>query len=357
MNAGASCRLGSRGRTLFCLVAIMLASLTTGCVSFHRGPMTGEPKDGTFATLEGARVHYVDRGNKASTKPPVVLIHGFASSLRAWATVMPVLEKDRRVIALDLKGFGWTDRPAGDYSPTAQARIVLGLMDELGVEQVQVVAHSWGSSVALALTLAAPRRIERIALYDAWVYEEQLPSTFLWARAGGVGEAIFAMFYKERPDEKIALAFHDKRFVTQALVDEVRSQLDRPGTTAAALAAVRGQRFFEVQKKYRTIQQPVLLLWGREDRVTTLEVGERLSQELPNARLTVYPQCGHFPMLEALAPSNRDLLAFLDASAVTPNVPAPAPIPPPEAPVEPEPAPEPDPAPGDVPTDDSAPEN
>lgn len=353
MNAGcAPRRSSSGGRTLFCLLAIMLASLTTGCVSFHRGPMAGEPKDATFATLEGARVHYVDRGDKGSNKTPVVLIHGFASSLRAWATVMPALEKDRRVIALDLKGFGWTDRPAGDYSPAAQARIVLGLMDELGVEKAQIVAHSWGSSVALALTLAAPRRIERIALYDAWVYEEQLPSTFLWARAGGVGEAIFAMFYKERPDEKIALAFHDKRFVTQALVDEVRSQLDRPGTTAAALAAVRGQRFFEVQKKYRTIQQPVLLLWGREDRVTTLEVGERLSQELPNARLTVYPQCGHFPMLEALAPSNRDLMTFLDASAAAPNAAASAPAPRDEPEPEPEPESEPEPEPADVPTED-----
>jgi len=330
------------GRTL-CLLAIMLASLTPGCVSFHRGPMAGEPKDASFATIEGTRVHYVDRGHDQTTKPPVVLIHGFASSLRAWATVMPLLEKDRRVIALDLKGFGWTDRPVGDYSPAAQARIVLGLMDELGVDRAQIVAHSWGSSVALALTLAAPQRVERIALYDAWVYEEQLPSTFLWARADGVGEAIFAMFYKERPDEKIALAFHDERMVTQELVDEVRSQLDRPGTTAAALAAVRGQRFYEMQKKYRTIEQPVLLLWGREDRVATLDVGERLSQELPNARLTVYPQCGHFPMLEALASSNRDLLAFLDApttTATTPAVVTPTPVPAPPL-VDPEPAPPP----------------
>ena len=133
--------------------------------------------------LDGARVRYVDEGQG----PPVVLIHGFASSLDAWATVTPELVKRHRVIALDLKGFGWSDRPEGDYSPRAQATLVVQLLDRLGVKRAAVVAHSWGSSVALALALMAPDRVSRIALYDAWVYEEQLPTTFLWARAGWHG--------------------------------------------------------------------------------------------------------------------------------------------------------------------------
>jgi pimeloyl-ACP methyl ester carboxylesterase len=93
----------------------------------------------------------------------------------------------------------------------------------------------------------------------------------------------------------------------------VEFALDRPGTVAAALAAVRGQRYSEVQARYRTIAQPTLLLWGREDEVTTLPFGERLSRELPHARLVVYPRCGHFPMLEAASASNTELVAFLDA--------------------------------------------
>jgi pimeloyl-ACP methyl ester carboxylesterase len=295
-------------RSLLAMMALGVGS--QGCAgTFHRGPMPGEPKDATFLEIEGTRVRYTDRGEG----PPVVLIHGFASSLETWITVAPVLEKKHRVITLDLKGFGWTDRPEGDYSPAAQARLVFGLMDARGVEQAAVVAHSWGSSVALSMALAQPNRVTRIALYDAWVFEEQLPSFFLWSRSPGLGEVLFGLFYTERPDEKMARAFYDQRYVSHALVTDVERALERPGTVAAALAAVRGQRFAEVQTRYRSITQPTLLLWGREDEVTTLPFGERLARELPGARLVVYPRCGHFPMIEAAAASTAELAAFLGA--------------------------------------------
>jgi pimeloyl-ACP methyl ester carboxylesterase len=289
------------------LLPVLAAPFLAGCLSFHAGPMPGEPKTATFANVKGARLRYVDKGQG----PPVVLIHGFAASLDTWDRVIPELAKTHRVIALDLKGFGWSDRPEGDYSPNAEAALVLGLLDQLEIKRAAFVAHSWGSSVALALALAAPERVTRVALYDAWVYEEQLPTTFLAARADGLGELIFGLYYDQRPDERISLAFYDKELVTEKLVEEVEAALDRPGTKAAALAAVRGQRFTEQQAKYKTIDKPALLLWGREDVVTTLKFGERLSKELPHARLVVYPACGHFPMIEALAPSTAELAAFL----------------------------------------------
>jgi len=292
--------------------ACACAAWLCGCApSFYAGVPPGAPANATFADVAGAHVRFVDRGEG----PPVVLVHGFASSLDAWNGVMAELSKTHRVLAMDLKGFGWSSRPRGDYSPQAEAQLVLALMDQRGIHRAAVVAHSWGSSVALAMALAAPERVSRIALYDAWVYEEQLPTTFLWARAGGIGEALFDLFYTERPDEKIELAFYDKdRYVTERFVEHVEKALDRPGTTAAALAAVRGQRFKDVQALYAGIKQPVLLLWGRDDKVTLLPYGERLARDLPNARLVVYPRCGHFPMIEAASPSTADLEKFLDES-------------------------------------------
>ncbi len=293
------------------VLTMLMLPLLAGCLSFHSGAMPGEPKDATFANVSGVRVRYVDRGQRSA--PVVVLLHGFASSLDTWDTVMPALEKKGfRVVALDLKGFGWSDRPEGDYSPQAQAKLVYGLLDQRGVTSASFVAHSWGSSVALAAALEQPDRVSRLALYDAWVYEEQLPTFFHWARQGGVGETMFALWYKERPDDKMAQAFYDPKLVTEKLVEEVEAALDRPGTVAAALAAVRGQRYVELQRKYRTIKKPTILLWGREDQVTTLRFGERLSKEMPDAKLVVYPQCGHFPMIEASSSSTADLVTFLE---------------------------------------------
>ncbi len=292
-------------------------------MTFHQGPMPGEPKTASFANVEGVRVRYVDTGGD---KPAVVLIHGFASSLDAWATVIPELAKTHRVLALDLKGFGWTDRPEGDYSPDAEAQLVLALMSQRNIPRADLVGHSWGASVALAAAMRAPDRVKRLALYDAWVYEGQLPATFHWSRTGGVGEMLFGLYYKQRADEKMAMAFYDQRYVTEELVDAVEEALDRPGTVAAALAAVRGQRFAGVEANYRKIQQKTLLLWGREDAVATLDFGERLARDLPNAHLVVYPRCGHFPMIEARAESNRDLVAFLsDAPEPTTTSEKPAP--------------------------------
>jgi pimeloyl-ACP methyl ester carboxylesterase len=237
--------------------------------------------------------------------------------------VIPKLVKGgHRVLALDLKGFGWTDRPPGDYSPEAQAQLVLALMDARAIDKATVVGHSWGASVALAMAIAAPARVEKLALYDAWAYDEQLPTFFLWARVNGLGESLFWLWYDERSDERIALAFFDKRFVTERLVEMVGEALDRPGTKAAALAAVRGQHYERMEKHYAKIAQPTLLLWGREDVVTPPTYGERLARTLPNARLVVYPRCGHFPMLEAASASTADLIEFLGPLPVAAPEPA-----------------------------------
>ena len=280
---------------------------TSGCLSFHRGAMPGEPASATYVTLGDTRVRYLDVGKGSA----VVLIHGFASSLETWAGVIPVLARSHRVIALDLKGFGWTDRPEGDYSPHAQAQLVSALMKERGIQSAAIVAHSWGSSVALDLALTEPEKVTRLALYDAWVYEEQIPSFFHLARASGIGEILFGLFYDQRPDERLGAAFYDPTIVSEELVEAVELALERPGTKAAALAAARGQRFTQIQDQYKNITVPTLLLWGREDKVTSLAVGERLSLDVPKARLIVYPRCGHLPMLEAATASTDDLERFI----------------------------------------------
>ena len=185
-----------------------------------------------------------------------------------------------------------------------------------------------------------PERVSRLALYDAFVYEDQIPTFFHWARAGGVGEALFALFYKERADERMRLAFYDPSFVTEQLVESVEGQLERPGTVAAALETVRSMHYAEIEAQYRKITAPALLLWGREDSVTPLAYGERLASEMKQARLVVYPRCGHFPMLESRASSTAELVAFADDVGKPEPRPEPRPEQPRPEPTKTEPKPE-----------------
>lgn len=294
-----------------CVSLLALALATTGCLAHHAGPMAGEPAKASYAQLGDTRVRYTDEGEG----PVVVLVHGFASSLETWELVKPALLPRHRVITLDLKGFGWTDRPEGDYSPDAQAALILALLDARGVKEAAFVGHSWGASIVLALAGQAPARVTKLALYDAWAFEAQLPTFFHWARQPVLGEALFALFYDERPDEKLSHAFFAPERVPEKLIEDVELALQRPGTKYASLAAVRSQVYAGRELAYRKVTQPTLLLWGREDRVTTLPFGEALVRLLPNAELKVYERCGHFPMLEAAPSSTRDLQKFLDGGA------------------------------------------
>ncbi len=299
----------SSGRATRLAIAGVLALALAGCPGYHAGPLPGAPAEATFVDVDGVHVHVREVG----AGPAVVLVHGYGASIALWRGVQDALAAHHRVIALDLKGFGWTSRPPGDYTPAAQATLVWHVLDRLGVGDVAVVGHSWGASVSLAMALEQPARVRRIALYAAYVFEDQVPSFFRWARLDGVGETLFALYYRERAEDRAALAYHDPRFVTQARVDRIDAELRRPGGVAAALATARGQRYATVERRYGEIAQPTLLLWGDDDQVTPLRHGRRLARVLPDADLEVYPDCGHIPMVEAAGQTTRDLAAFLAA--------------------------------------------
>jgi pimeloyl-ACP methyl ester carboxylesterase len=294
-------------------LAIAAMALSACAPAYHVGPLPGEPTDFQYAQLRQARIRYVEEGSG----PTVVLLHGFASAIEAWDTVRPELSKRFHTVALDLKGFGWSERPPGDYSPQAQAEMAWELLDRLGVKDAALVAHSWGSSVALAMALQRPEQVRRVALYGAWVYEAQLPSFFLWAREPGMGEALFEAFYEQRVEDRVKRGFYDSKYVTEKLLANIHASLERPGTKAAALAATRGQAFAALEKRYPEVKAPVLLLWGEHDGVSHPAFAKRLDAELPQSTLRLYPRCGHFPMLEAAAASLFDLLVFLDEDLFT----------------------------------------
>jgi pimeloyl-ACP methyl ester carboxylesterase len=241
------------------------------------------------------------------------LVHGYGASSASYLPVIDALAARFRVLAIDLPGFGKSDRRAGDYSPEALADVLAEVLRQKGVARAHVVGHSWGSSVVLAFARRHPDRLARLVVISGWMYDEQLLPMMRWARLPGLGEWLYGSFYRQNIGERLYLNFADSAFVTQRVVEEVERQMALEGAVAAALAAARGMRFAETEGEYHTITQPTLVVWGREDRVARLPFGERLARELPHARLVVLPRCGHIPMWECTGETTAALNDFLSA--------------------------------------------
>ncbi|MDB4967403.1 MAG: hydrolase, alpha/beta fold family [Myxococcales bacterium] len=295
-----------------CLMPWCICLMAAGCVHFQKGP--SEPIAAEERLLLGARgqLRVIDKNPSKATEA-VLLVHGYGSSSASYAPVIDALTAHFRVLAIDLPGFGKSDRREGDYSPEALADVLAEVLAQKGIARAHVVGHSWGSSVVLAFARRHPDKLHRLVVISGWVYDEQLIPFMRWARMPGVGEALYGTFYRQNIGERLYLNFVDPSLVTQKVVDEVEKQMALEGAVAAALAAVRGMQFHQSEGDYRSITHPTLLVWGREDHVARLPFGERLAREMPHARLVVLPRCGHIPMWECSGETAAALTEFLSA--------------------------------------------
>jgi pimeloyl-ACP methyl ester carboxylesterase len=294
----------------WCACIMPVAALAGGCVHFQTS--VSDPLPAEERVVVGARgqLRVIDKNPGA--RETVLLVHGYGSSTASYAPVMDALAAHMRVLAVDLPGFGKSDRREGDYTPDALADVLADVLTQKGVQRAHVVGHSWGSSVVLAFARRHPDRLDRLVVISGWIYDEQLLPIMRWARVPGLGEALYGTFYRNAIGERLYLNFVDPNLVTQKVVDEVEKQMGLEGALAAALAAARGMhRFAETEQDYRTIKNPTLLLWGRDDRGARLAFGERLARELPHAQLVVLPRCGHIPMWECTGETAAALTTFL----------------------------------------------
>ena len=299
----------------WCACIMPIGLLAGGCVHFQTSVSDPLPAEERVVVGTRGQLRVIDK-NPSGARETVLLVHGYGSSSASYAPVMDALARHLRVLAIDLPGFGKSDRREGDYSPDALADVLADVLTQKGVQRAHVVGHSWGSSVVLAFARRHPERLDKLVIISGWVYDEQLLPVMRWARVPGLGEALYGAFYANAIGERLYLNFVDPSLVTQKVVEEVEKQMALEGAVAAALAAARGMhRFAETEGEYRTIKNPTLLLWGRDDRVARLAFGERLARELPHAELVVLPRCGHIPMWECTGETAAALTDFLTAGA------------------------------------------
>jgi pimeloyl-ACP methyl ester carboxylesterase len=221
-----------------------------------------------------------------------------------WRHVVPALAADHDVIAIDLPGFGESDRPAPGvyrYDATAFSETVIGVLDALAIERATLVGHSMGGGVALHTAARRPERVDRLVLVDALVYPFPVPVEGRAVLIPYLGEVLFRRL-TTRGLMRHFLRQHvyaDPTRVAEDWVDYLWERVNRPGGFAAAAAALRAcARSDAVERSVRAVRAPTLVVWGEADRLFPPAAARRLADDIPGAELRLLPRCGHAPAEE-----------------------------------------------------------
>lgn len=280
---------------------------------------SGVPHSGysKFADIDGVKLHYQDKGSGI----PVVLIHGYTSSTYTWKDVFGPLSEKYRVIAVDLKGFGFSDKPEGDYSRREQGKLINGLLAHLTIEKAWLVGNSMGGETALNAALAAPDKISGLILVDsAGVLFESRNGIAPWyARLPYIGRGITALALAGTGIVRSGLekSFYDDKKVTDESVNYYHRLLKTDKAQRAAMFARQQFGDHPIEDRLSEIKVPTLIIWGAEDEIIPLEAGKKMNSLIKNSGLKVYEKVGHIPEEEVPAQLTKDIIGFIEKTEKT----------------------------------------
>lgn len=266
---------------------------------------------GKILSLPGGSLQVVETGPRGGS--PIVLIHCFTCAIDWWDRMMPLLDRDHRVIAVDLLGHGGSEKPASGYSISNQADLVAQALGRLGVRGAEVVGHSLGGGVAVALAQQSPALVDRVVIVDTAPTHDKgdLGLIARLAFAPVIGDA----FWRLKPDfavrDGLEVAFAPGYDVPDAFVDDV----DRMTYSAYDDSAAASSDFVDeepLNQRMRETGKPLLVLMGAEERI--VDDPERALAEyratVPGARTKLIAGAGHSPNVEKPAETAALVLGF-----------------------------------------------
>lgn len=300
----------------------VLMMLTALAVALSRAPdrpvetlvARWAPPPSDFIDVQGQLTHVRDEGPPDDTLP-LVLLHGTSASLHTWEGWVHALKPNKRVITLDLPGFGLTGPNAtGDYSGDSDARFVLALLDQLKVQRFAVGGNSLGGDVAWRIASLAPARVDRLLLVDASGLPFDPPSLPLgWriARTPGLGWLVEGTLPRPLVVQGLATAYADPTKITDALVDRYHELALREGNRHALVQRLRQRADTSGVERVPRLKLPTLVLWGARDSIIPLSVGQRFAQAISGSKLVVFDDLGHVPQEEDPARTVKPVREFL----------------------------------------------
>jgi pimeloyl-ACP methyl ester carboxylesterase len=266
--------------------------------------------------VHGQRIAYLDVG----AGPPIILIHGFGGSMWQWEYQQHALSQHFRVFTLDLPGAGVSDKPDIDYRPDEMLDFFVGFMDAVKTPQATLVGNSMGAGLAIGMALAHPTRVAKLVLIDGLpqhvlkkltspsirrALETSAPTWLV-----SFGNILFGRLMIEPTLREIV---HDPALLTPAVIERSNRNRRRPGLIKPIMTVRDNLPLWESEFATRLgeITHPTLVLWGEEDRVFPIAVGEELHQTIKGSRFIRVPNAGHIPQWERPDVVNQELITFI----------------------------------------------
>ena len=266
--------------------------------------------------VHGQRIAYLDVG----AGPPIILIHGFGGSMWQWEYQQHALSQHFRVFTLDLPGAGVSDKPDIDYRPDEMLDFFVGFMDAVKTPQATLVGNSMGAGLAIGMALAHPTRVTKLVLIDGLpqhvlkkltspsirrALETSAPTWLV-----SFGNILFGRLMIEPTLREIV---HDPALLTPAVIERSNRNRRRPGLIKPIMTVRDNLPLWEsgFAARFGEITHPTLVLWGEEDRVFPIAVGEELHQTIKGSRFIRIPNAGHIPQWERPDVVNQELIIFI----------------------------------------------
>lgn len=268
-----------------------------------------------FLAIDGMLVHLRDQGPR-DDPAPIVLLHGTSASLHTWEGWVAALQTKRRVISLDLPGFGLTGPfPDGDYRMAHYSAFLAHVLDQLQVPRAVVAGNSFGGQLAWQFALDHPQRVERLVLVDAAGYPRNatsMPIGFRLAQIPALAPLMANLLPRQMIEASIRNVYGDPDKVSDELVDRYYELTLRTGNRQALR-----QRFIQADagpsyNRIAELKVPTLIIWGGRDELIPPANAERFKRDIKGSRLVLFDDLGHVPQEEDPARSVAVLIGFLE---------------------------------------------
>jgi pimeloyl-ACP methyl ester carboxylesterase len=295
------------------VVVALLALLALNALSVGHeteAAAVSEP-GGRILHLSGGSLEVVESGPRDAS--PIVLIHCFTCAINWWSRITPMLEREHRVIAVDLLGHGGSEKPRSGYSIPNQADLVAQALGRLGVREAEVVGHSLGGGVAVALAQQSPQLVDRVVIIDTGPTHEE-GDLGIVAQLG-FSPVIGELFWRVKPDFAVKKGLEVAFAPGFDVPDEFVEDVDAMTYSSYDKSAGESEDFSKeepLDQRMMETGKPLLVMMGAEEQIID-DPAERLAEyrrTVPGARTKLIADSGHSPNVEKPAETAALILGF-----------------------------------------------